>query len=323
MKFHIFNPGHDEALAAGTPYYTHTRAARALATAQWHLPKLWAAEDDEVLSLDALNEFKEWEKVERIEPWGWDAALVHQLRKAGAPDRLLPDDKALAAIRTLSSRETAVRLLAEIDKPDGVTSAFLHDLQSVCAFAEKHGGAMAKAPWSCSGRGLIRLSPCPTLTQCNRVENILKRQGAIAVEPYFDRTADFAMEFLAETNTTVRFLGLSFFETDSTGHYLGNIVAMDETILQRLAPFPFEEIKKQVGRALEDVLGGKYVGPLGVDMLQFRTPAGIATHPCIEINLRRTMGYAALALRKRLATPTDSFILSLDLSNSSQIHDTQ
>lgn len=318
MTLHLFNPGHDEALAAGTPYYTDTRAARVLAATQWQLPRLWADEGDIVVSLEAVADFKGWDKVERIEPWGWDAALVHQLRKAGAPNCLLPSDEALATLRALSSRETAVCLLAAIDKPESVTSSYLYDLQSVCAFVEKHGSTVAKAPWSCSGRGIVRLDPHPTPIQCNRVENILKRQGAVAVEPYFDRTADFAMEFCAEADATVRYLGLSFFETDPAGHYLGNLVATDETILNRLAPFPFEQIKEQVHRTLERFIGGKYTGPLGVDMLQFRTSAGIATHPCVEINLRRTMGFVALALRKHLPHPSTTALLRLDrpLSNA-------
>ena len=38
-------------------------------------------------------------------------------------------------------------------------------------------------------------------------------------------------------------------------------------------------------------LGG-YVGPFGIDMMV--TKEGL--HPCVEINLRRTMGHVALAI---------------------------
>ena len=40
------------------------------------------------------------------------------------------------------------------------------------------------------------------------------------------------------------------------------------------------------------ILEGKYVGPFGVDMMI----AEEKLHPCVEINLRRTMGHVALAL---------------------------
>ncbi|MBQ7634066.1 MAG: hypothetical protein IJS89_00640 [Bacteroidaceae bacterium] len=296
MTLHIFNPGHDEALAAGTPYYTHTRAARALATSLWELPRLWGGQDALVLSPDALRHFSDWDKVERIEPWGWDAALVHHLRMAGAPSRLLPDSDTLDTLRHLSSRETSVRLLATLDKPTCVASAYLQRWNDVIDFAAEHKSVLVKAPWSCSGRGLVHLSTPPSDEERRRVENILRKQGAVAVETYLPRTADFAMEFVAEADGTVRFRGLSCFLTDSDGHYLGNLVASDEDILQRLAPFPFEQVKEQVRRGLERLLAGRYIGPLGVDMLQFRSPEGIALHPCVEINLRHTMGAVALSL---------------------------
>lgn len=305
MKLHIFNPGHDEALAAGSPYYTYTRAARKLMTDLWMLPRLWAEPGDITICLEALSRFSRWDEVSAIVPWGWDAALVQQLKRAGAPTRLLPDADRLNTVRQFSSRKTAVELLAAIDKPDAVASVFLHDWESVAMFAEKHDGALAKAPWSCSGRGLVHLDGHPSETQRLRVENILKRQGAVAVEIVLKRTSDFAMEFYAEADGTVRFLGLSLFFTDPAGRYLGNLIASDETILSRLAAFPFKEIKHQVCSRLEQTLSGRYIGPIGVDMLQFRVKerGWVFTHPCVEINFRHTMGSVSLALRHLLPSP--------------------
>jgi len=50
------------------------------------------------------------------------------------------------------------------------------------------------------------------------------------------------------------------------------------------------------------MLNGKYRGPFGVDMMIVHGQQP-ALHPCVEINLRRTMGHAALML-----TPTDDDI---------------
>ena len=52
--------------------------------------------------------------------------------------------------------------------------------------------------------------------------------------------------------------------------------------------------------ALEDLLGSAYSGCLGVDLLVCRTPEGAALLPCVEMNLRRTMGHVALKLAERL-----------------------
>ena len=45
---HVFNPSHDEALAAGTPYYYPSVIARKLASAWALLPALWANKGDVV-----------------------------------------------------------------------------------------------------------------------------------------------------------------------------------------------------------------------------------------------------------------------------------
>lgn len=46
---HIFNPSHDEALAANTPYYTPAKAAAVLEYDLAALPAWWACQDDIVL----------------------------------------------------------------------------------------------------------------------------------------------------------------------------------------------------------------------------------------------------------------------------------
>lgn len=303
MKLHIFNPGHDDALAAGTPYYTHARVARKIEDSLWQLPRLWAEENDVVIKLHALKDFHRWEDVNAIEPWGWDAALVHQLEKAGAPSHLLPDATTLHAIRTLSNRQTAVKLLQLIDKPPFVESYFATKWEEVSYYVAHHHRVIAKAPWSCSGRGLVSLSQTPDVREQKRIESILNKQDGIALEPFYERTADFAMEFEAVKDGSVRFLGLSRFYTDRKGQYTGNLVASDINILKGLAPFPFDHVKEQICEATRQLFGGLYCGPFGIDMLQFRKENKIHTHPCVEINLRRTMGSVAIALRKKLPSP--------------------
>ena len=114
MVLHIFNPSHDEALAAHTAHYCPSRPARRLAHALAELPRLWAAAGDVCLHLPESGgtegvEIPDWAAVERIEPWGWDRHLVGLLRRLGAPERLLPDDERLCALRRMSSREMGVR----------------------------------------------------------------------------------------------------------------------------------------------------------------------------------------------------------------------
>ena len=300
---HLFNPGHDEALSAHTPYYTDTRAAQALARALWDLPTLWANLGDEVLSLDGLRDFHRWQAFDAIAPWGWDAALWHRLTKYGAPSSLLPDAEQIETIRTLSSRKTAVKLLECLDKPDGVCSTFASTWEEVEAFVRTHGGAVAKAPWSSSGRGIQRIEATPTLASRRRVESFIKKQGGVSVEPFFHRLTDFALEFTAESDGQLHYEGMSLFLTNAHGAYVGNLVADDDTLCKQLHHFTLDTLqglKSQIVTHLSPLLRNKYMGPVGIDMMQFEAQGQIFTHPCIEINLRRTMGHVALSLRSRL-----------------------
>ncbi|CDE87006.1 uncharacterized protein BN805_01664 [Prevotella sp. CAG:891] len=143
MTLHLFNPSHDEALAANSPYYYPSTIARRLQTEWGLLPVLWAQPGDCVLvdedTLQTLSDQADscgsvwaeklsavrlltlrqltprlWQQITHIMPWGWDPLQRHRLRKAGAPENLLPSDEELAHIRQLSSRESTVCLLPQL-----------------------------------------------------------------------------------------------------------------------------------------------------------------------------------------------------------------
>ena len=316
QTLHIFNPDHDEALAAGTPFYTPTRAARAMAQKGARWPHLWSEEGDYVLLPEAeVQEFlwkiaKEvfpkdltpalWERVGRIDPWGWDAALCRRLRLRGAPERLLPDAERLEAIRQLSSRATSVRLLRLLRQalPETVGEAeILTDIGAVEEFASRHAAVMLKAPWSCSGRGVFKAGAPLSETVRRRVERILEKQGSIAAEPFYDRIKDFALEFEALADGTISYQGLSYFTASSTGAYGGNLIAPQSVLLEKIGvplPILLPQLIAASTAALQTLLQGKYCGPLGIDMMLVGKGGAVRLHPCVELNLRRTMGHVAL-----------------------------
>ncbi|MBR1732862.1 MAG: hypothetical protein IJ729_03860 [Alloprevotella sp.] len=305
MVLHVFNPSHDEALAAGTHRYTPSRAAQRLERELAELPLRWASPGDAVLLPGkAVN----WDTVERIEPWGWDALLRHRLRQLGAPERLLPSDEALQTLRALSSRATAVRLLpllrAEVEGTFGESRMCSSEDEVRQALAD-YGTSMLKSPWSCSGRGVFGIASATDIRGMNRVRRVLRAQGAVEAEPYYAGCRDFAMEFYY-SGGELRYEALSLFSTDPTGGYRGNTLAPQEQLLEMLlAPAPAQtnvvrdtlaEVREALRRHLPRLLADGYDGPLGVDMLM--RPDG-TLHPCLEINLRQTMGRAAWLCHKK------------------------
>lgn len=323
MKLHIFNPGHDTALANGSKYFTPPHAARQLMADMGYLPALWADDGDAVLveNIEAANQqarhlrrrlsnvlFVEPDQlraignVSEVCPWGWDPQLAFRLSRLGVDNRLLPSEAQLGDIRILSSRSTAIRLLPQITTRE---KAWM--VNSTAEFNEKLsqlGRVVAKEPWSSSGRG-VRYITRETFTEAveNWIRRVIITQGGLAVEPYYNKVADFGMEFCAKGGQ-IDYSGLSVFTTEN-GFYTGNLVATEEwkqALLSRyVSTGQLGEIRVKLQKLLGEAIGTAYSGPLGVDMMVYAdAESRLHVHPMVEINLRRTMGHAALSLAQTL-----------------------
>ena len=118
------------------------------------------------------------------------------------------------------------------------------------------------------------------------------------------------MEFMAEADGTIRYLGLSLFHTVN-GAYEGNILATESVKRDMISRYVPVCLLDSVKQTITDRLRlDDYAGPFGIDMLVVKQsltshllPLTSYLHPCVEINLRRTMGHVALAI-----SPTDDDI---------------
>ena len=188
-------------------------------------------------------------------------------------------------------------------------------LSAVCNSSEEveealklHKDIVVKAPWSSSGRGVryISIDDGPNENVQKWINNTLEKQGSIIVEKKCRKIQDFAMEFQAKADGKVVYDGLSLFTTKN-GAYTGNILLpedeKEEYLHRYLSPTLLDEVKKQIEAFLTKEINGAYIGPLGVDMM-ICSPweegtSDVVLNPCIEINMRRTMGHVALALTRR------------------------
>ncbi len=329
MVLHIFNPSHDEALGFGSPYYVPTKAAMLLARERCTLPELWAKPGDAILLTDdrerpVANDTEKpflyvykreltpkfIHKITRIEPWGWNAYLRHTLRRLGIPDTLLPTDEELDHRRRLSSRETATTLLHRLTAEDETLAGratWCTTIEDAWQAVRTYGRAMAKSPWSSSGRGVFRVEAEDNVIPADaRMRNIIKQYGGIAIEEYCERIQDFALEFYAQQDGTITYAGLSVFNTSVGGNYLGNIEGTQaelQALINRL--IPWNHVKACIQRLivhLQALIEGHYVGPLGVDLMVVKQENALKLHPCVEINLRNTMGHVALLLNEIIAS---------------------
>lgn len=326
MILHIFNPEHDMALAANDPFWTAPHAGRQMRADLGWIPALWAADSDLVLVdnkeiaefsskkishsnrnvhfvelKDIMRDSNLASSINDIKPWGWDINLRGQLLRSGIKECYMPDNSHMATIRELSGRSTASRLLSSIC----LTSHLLHGEARACrtfddvvAQMTDYSQVVLKTPWSCSGRGVRYVRDIDGNTE-RWVRKTLEKQGYIMVEPYYDKVKDFGMEFTSLADGTVRYEGLSLFRT-LNGTYIGSILATEDEKRGMLAKYIPTDLLDSICRFICDwmrcEINGRYVGPFGVDMMIIKTHNGLKVNPCVEINLRRTMGHVALSL---------------------------
>lgn len=320
---YIFNPEHDLSLAAGnTPSYTPPAEAVKVKKKLALLPVNFAGNSDFILIPDGFSEdeIKRLEfydivsrkgvklvcpkdlgaianRIEKVEPWGWDFHLADYLKRTGIPEGLLPTTEELDRIRDLSHRRTTIPFRKAIAKRLNREPKFLPQelisLKEVTDFYKEHPDGFFKAPWSSSGHGIVVADHISEKGLMEWASGTLKRQGSIIAEPAWKRVFDFATEWKIRDGEAI-FLGYSVFEASSRGKYHNNLKASQHKLLsvieERVPNFDYRVIKAQA-KALEKLVAPYYSGPAGIDML---VDEDGEINPCVEINLRLTMGMVDL-----------------------------
>ena len=325
MKLHVFNPEHEMALASNLHQFTSPKAGREMRSHLSYLPALWADDGDGVWVDDVgkANDFiKQIDcdradvrfvsseeiphiEVEQICPWGWDRSLVHQLRRLQVSENILPTDIQLSKIREISSRQWASQHL--LPSLSTIENSLVGEATYYTSLPSFVSPVVMKSPWSCSGRGVrYALTEQDYLKHEKWARNVIDRQGGIMVEPYYERLLDFAMEF-ESTAQGINYLGISLFLTHQGG-YTGNVIASEEyklLMISRFIPVALlEKVKNMILEKTKSLFPPIYQGSFGVDMMVVvNENYAYQLHPCVELNLRRTMGHVSLSIKPKSNAP--------------------
>lgn len=242
-----------------------------------------------------------------IQPWGWDKSIVHQLKRSGIPCTLIPSDAKIATQREISDRATSSQLLRFLRDRLARTRGEAYTARSTEEIEEKlkeWGRIVIKSPWSSSGRG-VRYMSGKSPNAIKWAEKTIGSMGHIMIEPYLNKTKDFGMEFTALPDGSIRYDGLSVFST-MNGAYTGNMLMTEsekETLItQYVSKQLLSDTQALISEWMKQRINLCYTGPFGIDMMIISEAAGregaaeFFLDPCVEINLRRTMGHVALAI---------------------------
>ncbi len=321
MRIWYFNPENDLALANGGLNYTAPPRAAQLRHDLRLLPAWLAQPGDHVLCHDRADEA--WLQAQELGvaiitpdelpgvteaefvPWGWSRATRRTLQRMGAPERLLPDARHIEAAHRLSHRRTSIAMHRLLHQLTGGSSSLipveLTSLEAVKRWAALHPGCYVKLPWSGSGQGVYHVLDMDDAHLWQWCHGALRRQGSLLCEQGLERIQDFATEWHCHDGA-VQFMGYSVFESDFHHQYSGGLVDSSQALHERLAAqYPaIDQIIAPLRQAIGTLIAPEYDGFLGVDMMLYRqTDGSIGLNPCIEVNLRCTMGLVCCTLGSR------------------------
>jgi hypothetical protein len=258
-------------------------------------------------------------KIGNIKPWGWSPAAHKQTEYL---KNLCFDEFSVSPvfnwqteIKAFYSRSFAASVLAEVLKnlktenllPQNCLPKVCKNETDVENALASWGKIMLKAPWSSSGRGLQPITKTPVHQKVwEKINGIICDQGFVLAEPLLKKVHDLAFLFELKKGI-ISFTGTSHFFTDKNGKYEGNF-------LNGVSKPDFENVDSFINRMQAQILPelicvlqnsklhAVYEGPFGVDMLIYlENNNELFINPCLEINLRYTMGFVALKIERMIA----------------------
>ena len=343
-----FNANCEEQVALGRPGFTPSQRVAELEADFQALPMLLCVRDDVVLLREkpspsflrrmqelgfAIPEFVECSadglaalaerKVNALRPWGWSpdsaellAPLVEGLPRGGEGPCWSAEVRQLYAKSWSAARLGEFLAAQEAGYFCGmdVVGTACETTEQVLAEMERLAEAgfdavVVKAIYGSSGRGQIHCRGGQLRAeQRGRLENILRQQGQVVVEPWLDKVMDLSLHFDVGTEGTA-VAGWTRFFTDGRGQYRGSFVGsltadLDEDVKRflygdgrdaRRLPKLGEQLAEWLA---EPLCAAGYQGPVGVDAMVYRDRDRLRLKPIVEVNPRTTMGRVALKLQQ-------------------------
>ena len=223
------------------------------------------------LNLHCFNEDIDYHQYSHLETWGWSQAI-----KRWTPLPYHPPEN----LKALVSKTFVFNHCPQL--PGSVLLYSLEDIQQW--ISKGPYPKVIKSSFGCSGNNKWIFEFSKKLPKA-LIKTFTITQPFIG-EPWVKRTLDFSTQWIL--NNGIRYLGSTIMKNTAYGSY-------QKTLLNQNIPHLNIHFKHAY-RILKKLLDAGFYGHVGIDGMLYAN----TIHPIVEINLRKTMGWLALALDKNI-----------------------
>ena len=345
---HYFNPGHETAVLNASKHYHQPANVAKMQADLAFLPAWYASEGDcvytdaviagltrnpienELLIIRGLRVKPAMTNHSAVDLWGISPQSIHFFEKINEQYNLclkIPQWK--DEYKFLGSRFASQKILSqlieripEIEK--NILPQFFSDIESIeQQIIHSKEKLLIKSPYSSSGRGLIWL-PYKELAQSEKqiLTGMLKKQKQVSIEKALDKVLDFSLQFEITDNREIKFIGYSVFQTNSKGAYERSLLDTQNNLKKQITAFINPDLllrtKSTLTEILQEMYAPYYAGIIGVDMLIYRSDDFFRLYPCVEINMRKNMGYLAVRFAENYLHPESKGSFHIEFNSDSE-----
>lgn len=269
------------------------------------LPVLYGGEEDAMLISDepgqeywdALNVkppthfiLEEFPKNLEIESWGPSQLIAHWAKSRGL-NYYIPSWE---VVKEVNSKHFSFE---NSPKLPGAELLF-NELQAKRWLESFPGSKVLKTCYGVSGKGHFIIETEEWKRIAFFLQGEWKKNLPVIAEPWVERILDFSTQWLIDKNGEVLYLGSTICKNDRRGQYQHNEVGDEKMLFGDYFTYLIEH--RQKAESMLHLIASKgFFGNVGIDAMLYNFAQNTHLQPIVEINARKTMGWAAIAFQKR------------------------
>ncbi len=224
-----------------------------------------------------------------VESWGASPSVATWAKKQGLSYELPP----IEVVKQVNSK-----LFSFTESSKLVGAALVQNAEELEAWMENTPGPkVLKTCFGVSGKGHFLLVPG---YDPEKLEHFVQREWRekrpLIAEPWVERVLDFSTQW--KIDEEIQYLGSTVSESTERGAHLQNRVGNEITLFGEHYSF-LEEHRAAVVPILQKMVSLGYFGNVGIDAMLYKYEEKTLLHPVVEINARKTMGWAALEIQRK------------------------